>query len=803
MKKKRSGFVCFLLILVMIAEAYVAAYISPGFIKYKKENAGASEEMEIPAEVEALLNEVYQGVTAVEQCGIRFPESNSVPAETLTVAGSSPETRFENGVTVTLDPYSVCDEAEHSLSVASLGIQSNDDYEAVAYDVKLDGGSAELAGIAKLELPYDPAWGDNVLVQYFNESTGSWEILYTEVDERGKAVCYTDHFCTFAVFCSMVLKGEGLSDGNLLIPVGEAGPDQSVAVNYGALASYIRGISQMPGLSNIPVPAMTVSDMGKYTEYGLGVLGDFTGGIDTATQAGMAGGSGLGMLSLGQLEKMKGLSDKLGSFGAALACAKLVSESIRTGDVAQTLKNNLNDVASVGLWAAAAYYGGSVATMCNIAGIVLFVLSMAGKALNEINVDGLEAPEFAYRKFSNKYIVYNRKGGLSRGVYYKDKVEYAWENPDEILQQSEYYLRCSSVTQYSDWKMYFDEVAKYDYSMITKKIDHTLLSYVNVFWNLPRTNPNALNRFLSDTRYGNYLWGDMLNEVYKRPSDHEIGVMREKYRADILSWVRPYMDELVKIYYYKVLNDVYRKVTSACDELNKELSFSLNDPDTDSFAESEYADCRLYLSDATGNCKLFFTPEQNYQFSCTNYYYGLNGSPATFYAVRDMKKVLELPIVVHEGMNVITVAKPEEETDSAAGDLAALEGCWYRQADADDTANAEYSIQIYVDPSDQKLNLTVTNYTRDGDGVPMKLVYAKNKYTVRDHALVLEKTGDSMYDFPEITLTMSDKDFVTYHVAGDNPGTLNGKTFIRFRYDELKEVESHYKMLDGYGMKVE
>ena len=72
-----------------------------------------------------------------------------------------------------------------------------------AVDISLSTGEHELAGTAKIIIPFEKKEGEHLMAVYFNPETGEWEPTYFRYDEeQGAVVILTDHFSIHGV-CSL------------------------------------------------------------------------------------------------------------------------------------------------------------------------------------------------------------------------------------------------------------------------------------------------------------------------------------------------------------------------------------------------------------------------------------------------------------------------------------------------------------------------------------------------------------------------------------------------------------------------
>lgn len=628
---------------------------------------------------------------------IRFDANDVISTETAEIAEGSTDCETDRGVKVSFSPFTAADEA-HSLTVSAMREKSDGEYKSVAYDLLLDGEKARLPGAARISVPYDPSWGDNVFVQYFNEDTGKWEILYTETDGNGNAVFYTDHFCTFGVFCSMVTSSatDRTSEPGKIFLLDTDDPlNAKVTVDYAALASYLRKSTDST------IRETSGQTASYFVEKGLEAMGFYASSADLAAK-----GTGTAALLTGGFDKVAGFagsaSDALGHFGAVLTVGKMMTDVYRRGDnidFYETLKDNKNDLTSLALYAGGTLGAGSVAGFCNAAGIMLFVYTTADAAITSIDLKGSgSVEEFAYREFSSKYIVYNTKTGVCYPRYVADAAEdaqtYYRDSVNDIS------LPCSAASGYADWYAFFDGIKKLKPDVLPEKIDNVLTQYTSLFWNLPETDPNTLDRFLKNTRTGIFGTGTLADD-YTRPSDFKIGDYKAAFKADLYRWLRPYMQECLRSSYFAMLNDAFREAAELERQFNSEISFVLRDTGTESFEKSPYAAYKNTLSGTqsgdvgykgTVNDKAdvwTFTKENGYRISCTYLSYLLYGTPE-YMRVRDGDRDVQA-----FGISPVypeTVIEFGEPVQISADYVWTLTDVWY----GDRSKENQYPLRLYA-----------------------------------------------------------------------------------------------------------
>ena len=593
-KSRKKNRACLFLAVVFVIELAVAGFRYPGFFR---KNGEGETELYTPEDFFTPAKSPLAGVSSLYYTA----EDYAGEIERYTVSPSAPVCEALCGVRVDFGKYCLGGE-EAEVGVQPLPQRSDGQYVCAAYDLTLNGGSAEFAGLAAVTLSYDPAWGENVFVQYYNEDTGAWETLYTETDGAGHATFYTDHFCTFAVFKELVELGG--TPGTIFRPVpGEDGRHTRVVLDYGALASYVRNRG-----------SEDLSSVGSYTENdwaerGAGILGNYSSGMDAVVQV-----EALAAATPGAEAALGSMSKVLGRFGMVMTAGKLAAQFCRTGNLTETLNENRSDLVSLGLAAGSMTAVGSLAALCNVAGIAVFAYSMGSGVVKDISLQGAaDKTEWAYRNFSNHYLVYNERTGLCSVRY----VGNAWEDAQSVYDAAEHPLTTSSNDDYIEWKKPFDDAKKLRGNRGSEYIQRLIESCVNAFWQTEQRDRKTFQSYLKNTPDG-LLGLGKLEDAYESPTAEKRKQYTDRYRSDLMGWLRPYIDELTKKAALDVLADVYASARETESALNEELTFTLRDP----------APGKRYVLSASGGDGWVLSEENGYTVSCTRRSYLDAGSPA-------------------------------------------------------------------------------------------------------------------------------------------------------------------------------
>ena len=637
-KGGRRGLSLFL-VLVMLVELAVAGFKYPGFLRKKEDDAPQLSE-------ESFVDSTPSGVSEIQLT----KEDYSVEPERVTVSASDGCCQLESGVKVDFGSNTaIC--AGKELAVRIIGGRTDERYEAKIYDFSLTDTSTFSAPV-KITLPYDKSWGNNVFVQYYNEDTGAWEVLWTETDGEGNAVFCTGHFSTFAVFRDMVTGKEPVTDDGPVIAFlkdpSRMEKDTLCYINYAALAYQVKNGGKM-SLSELGNPSDTY-----WTERSMSILNN-TGGaagyvFDAASFA--EGGSVV----------YKGASNALTRFGYVMTAAKIFTQYYRTGDMAGTLSTNKADLASAALTAASELTAGGVSTALGAAALALYVTSTAQSVMEDINLRGKEdMTEYAYRLFTgdNATVIMNSKNGLICSYKYApteyERLAYLTWNKNEVPLTDKMGLSAA------DWVAPLMFIAEhYSYENIPKAVDNLLTQYVNIFWNVERLDQQTFNSFLENTKAG-VSGTKSLKSEYKTPSKAKRQEYTARYKAELYAWLKPYLNDIMEQAYFKMLNSVFDDAQALEKLLNTQLTFTLADEKCDTFADSVYAayDCSLALSE-DGEAIWRFSPDENWTLSCSRLMYLYAGCPVYVKVTNGTETVFTKKFALNGDAVTITLGESEE-----------------------------------------------------------------------------------------------------------------------------------------------
>jgi len=532
--------------------------------------------------------------------------------ETINVSYENYRTEFDSGIVV--DFGQGCLQGEERLSVRTLGEKTDGEYKAALYDFDM-GKSDRFPQLVAITVPYDASWGENVFVQYYNNKTHEWEILWSEVDENGSITFWTDHFSTFAVFKNMVESG-GDSDGPLFYTK-DTNPSMTSKcyLNYEVLAGQLRegnvsiqslaqGKTDSFGTESMLTVINNTGTFGSYKLSAADFISEYTGG------SAMFGG----------------LTDALGKAGNIMTVGKIMLQSYRTGNLGKTLADNKNDIAQLILSGAGAAVGGVTGTVLGAASLGFFVYGATSSAADYVDLMGAEdTTDYAYRLFTNNYVTYiikEKRCSFKYGATLYQTMNQTWQSSERQLS--------TDVRGEGEWMMVFDDIfIKYKEKpeMIVPAIENLLDDYCTVFWRIQHSGNEAFQTFLKETSAGT-LSLKKLADVYKTPSSQEQAMYTARYKSEIIAWMRPLVERYAEKAYIQTLNLALNNALNLERELNEIISFTLIDEQHKDFSDSSNSAYPINIRQYKYNKDWWkFTEKNRYSISCTRFIYMSAGMP--------------------------------------------------------------------------------------------------------------------------------------------------------------------------------
>ncbi len=435
--------------------------------------------------------------------------------------------------------------------------------------------------VAEITLPYDPSWGEEVFVQYYDKSTKQWSIIWSEPDGKGNVTFWTDHFSIYATFRKMVQGENGWGDyadswnnSRLFVPTADnktpisfeqLTPTTRCMLDVAALAKYIRNNSV---------------DMGAVKPGAKDTAG-LESAINILNNTGSFGATYLDALDfVGGTSYFDPLTDVIGYVGYAFTVSKILMQAYRTGNFLQAVSDHQLDLAGIALSVGAKVTTGATATCLNLAAFVLLMKGAVDSVGQYVDLLGAEnKTEYAYRLFTTMHLTYLPKSDRISVKYGKND----YEKLNQLWQPTEISLRATRPTignpTYSNWEVTFESIFKKNKNQpkkVVATINKLLDMYCNAFWQLEDSNSKTYRKFLKETRSG-VLSLDKMIDVYKKPTDEERAVYSARLKNDLIVWLSPMINEYAKKAYIEMLNLILRNAYALQDELNKTVTFTIVD----------------------------------------------------------------------------------------------------------------------------------------------------------------------------------------------------------------------------------
>ena len=598
-RKKRFSLKTLLVIILAVtlaAEGVVAGLWFPGFFRG-------------PEVIPVMTEEDQNGIelSAAGASKIVFDKSEDIVPETAIVNADNRTAEFESGVKVSFGELCLWDDLQE-VEVRSLGKSSDDEYKAVGYDFTMDGGPEEFCGLVEVTVPYDKSWGNDVFVQYLNEDTGAWEIIYAQPNGDGTVTFRTDHFCTFGVFVDEVKNGSGhLSESVLEEVPGIDDLHTKVKVNWEALAARIReGKLQ----SDAQLTDLTSKGDAYFVDRSVSVISNSVTGMDYISKA----------------ANLPGISKVLGPLGQTITVGKFFYDGHQKGWNKAFQDNKWDLLAtSVGALSTLPPPAGPI---CAGVSVAYFVTSATYKTAEDINNGGQDSvAELAYREFTKNFVWYNPKDGdcmanyntalayekrSDLGKFFADPLAGYTGNLEEFLKKKQgkitdkktgkvinddYFSMPCGGSDYlsSNWKTVFENAKALQKSGKMKAgdyIDKVIDNYVYAFWKM---DDDMRREYLENTDYGNIFMSRMI-KGYKHPTKEKIEEYATNMKNDIYGWLKPYMEEMLEQEFYSSLNSIYSKFLELEQAMNATYQIELLDNTVEYFSSSEYASHPIGLS---------------------------------------------------------------------------------------------------------------------------------------------------------------------------------------------------------------
>ncbi len=599
-KKASNAFCIFLATLLLLQTIVVAMYGWPGFAVgglFGKSDIFSFEKGQSSVETDSWDAAKPAGLSNIEITKSDFK------AKPVTVnVGPESTVAKTGGITVDFGEFNLAEEGV--LEIKDLGVKKDDEngFSAHCYDFSL-GDVSEFPTYVTITLPYERTdnAADRLFVQYYNVSTGTWELLYSELDESsGTITFYTDHFSTYALFDYFEYE-KGYNSGPLSkVVFSSAKLDDMIDKCFGDQDLFIamlrKNSAEDSGLINIGIDS-------------LGLSSNLTSASDNTIQM----VSSTGFMSN---EMSNALGKSFGKIGAGLTAIKVGLSWYESGDVTEALKKNKYDLIELGLSTAAGALGAAPLT---VAAAGVWLVGMMDDGIRDVKNYGYENEiEHAYQEFTWEYVSYSNYAGefgcsLPNNMPARAFID---EMKDAVI-----------VNKGNTWAWLLQrEFVKNrnNPQKMFETIDKLLDDYANVFWKL---KPNVRKMIAEDIHVADH---------WQEPGAQEIA----KYKEGLKAVLRYRLRKLFACIYERCILDAKQKLLWEIQAFEKQMNtiteFSVYSSDADGeeipLSKTEYKDyIAAFAKSASDKPTIWsWTPgsEDNGKFRCTLFNYITMGTPS-------------------------------------------------------------------------------------------------------------------------------------------------------------------------------
>jgi hypothetical protein len=600
-RKKAGNALCvFLAVVLLLQTIVVAMYGWPGFAV-----GGLSGRNDISAMENGQSSVETDSWEATEPIGLSNIEisKNDYNVEPVTVnVGPESTVAKTGGITVDFGEFNLAE--EEILEIKDLGVKKDDEngFSAQCYDFSL-GDVTEFPTYVTITLPYDKMENaaDRLFVQYYNDSTGSWELLYSKLDEsNGTITFYTDHFSTYALFDYFEYE-KGYNSGPLSKVVFSSEKldemiDQCVADQELFFDTLRKNSAVDSGLIKIGIDSLGLANnLTSTSDYNVQLL------------------SSTGFISE---ELSNGLGKSFGMIGAGLTAVKVGLSWYQSGDVTEALKKNKYDLIELGLGTAAGTLGAAPLT---IAAAGVWLVGMMDDGIRDVQNYGYENEiEHAYQEFTWNYVSYSKISG-EFGCYLPNNMParaFIDEMKDAVI-----------VNKGNTWaQLLQQEVIKNrnNPEKMFKSIEKLLDDYANVFWNL---KPSVRKMIAEDIHRA---------DEWQEPSAQE----KAKYKEGLKAVLRYRLRKLFACIYERLILDAKQKLLWEIQAFEKQMNtvtefsvYTVNEEGKEiSLSETKYKDYIAAFAKSASDKPTIWSwkpgSEDNGKFRCTLYNYITIGTPS-------------------------------------------------------------------------------------------------------------------------------------------------------------------------------
>jgi hypothetical protein len=600
--KRKGGCntLCVVLAIVLVMQtATVALYGWPGFA-VDKSWSSALQTGKPSGEIGSGSSRGYSGIKVTKKDYKSKPVVVNVgPENTVAKAG---------GITVDFGEFNLSEEV--SLEIRDIGVKTDDEngFSAHCYDFSLENVE-EFPTYVTITLPYEKVQNasDRLFVQYYNDSTHAWEMMYSVLNESaGTITFYTDHFSTFGVF-DLFLYEKGYNSG----------PLSKVHFNSLMLDDLINNCEADSETFFAMLRNNSPEDSGlvKVALDSFGLTNNLLSGVDypmnlstTISETLTSSAEGLFTKEFGKI---------FGKIGAGLTAVKVGLSWYESGEVTKAFKDNKYDLIELGLSTAGGALGAAPLT---VAAGGVWLMGMADEEITNLYNKGYDSPkEHVYQLFTWDYVSYSNSAKKFGCLLPNDMPARALldeEMADAVI-----------VNEGNTWAWLLQrEFVKYrdNPQKMFEAIDMLLDDYASAFWKL---KPSVRKMIAEDIHRA---------DSWREPSAEEITKLKE----DLKAILRYRLRKLFACIYERCILDAKQRLLWDIQDLQAKMNtvteFSVYAMDEEEkeipLSKTEYKDyiAAFAVSPSDKPTIWSWSPgsKNNAEFACTLFNYFAIGAPS-------------------------------------------------------------------------------------------------------------------------------------------------------------------------------
>ena len=531
------------------------------------------------------------------------------------VTPEEPKAVFSNGVEVDFGEDGLA--YPEKVQVLDRGSYSEGPVSYHEYDFSLgDGGFVELSTLVTVSVPCeDPA---NAFVEVYED--GEWVPIHAEPSADGTKVCfYPEHFSAYRVGWWATVRGwfDPASRPVFYYLSSDPKPHSLVTLDYAALNARLD--------QGDPNALLKSAAAHEYADLAFDAYGYCTDAL----------GAYVSMKDLiKDYSSLKGLSDRLGDFGAVATFVRIYCQWWQSGDLLGAIRENGPALTKLISDYALKKTGTEAAATALSASTVLYLVYEAGayfgsKVQTAMRLGGESEEEYAYRRFTLDFVALDTKslkaGSLYSGNLDPASAEVAILNSDSgTCSRLVMNLGGGDLSRTPGMQKSWAEVLKTvaegvpadREDLALKKMNEAMNQYCSAFWNLPpKTQWDYLRKQkTSDGR-------KPLSAVWQKLSMAKMQEYAKRLKGAIYAENKDVFKTLTKKDYEKMRNKAIQEAKRQESWFNEDLTFTLRDPAVSNFADSDFAgaDIRIRQTAFTGDEDFRFTAGNGWQVTCTRY----------------------------------------------------------------------------------------------------------------------------------------------------------------------------------------